>query len=370
MTNTTVNADLQVKKYLSDFFMEYVRNNRFSRYTGTSNNNIITIKEGKQIINVPLVTKLDGNGVSGSSTLRGNAEKINNYAFNLTPTYYRNAVEMTKEEKDKPAFDLMQAARSLLMEWSKEKVRDDIIQAMGAIVAGSSYADYGTATDANMNTWNTNNQDRILYGSAKSNLTAGDHSASLGNIDTTNDKLDKEMVSLAKRLAQQSSPKIRPLKSTEDEEMYVMFADPYAFRDLKDDLATTNRDAGIRGDKNRLFAGGDLYYDNVVIREIPEIADFIDGTTGSNGAWGGGATTNGLNTAGASSSRVGVAFLCGQQAVGYGLGQRPDVVVDREYDYGFQPGVAVELKHQIRKANFNSVQHGIVTVFCSAAADS
>ena len=49
---------------------------------------------------------------------------------------------------------------------------------------------------------------------------------------------------------------------------------------------------------------------------------------------------------------------------------RPDVIIDREYDYRFQPGVAVEMKHDIQKSYFNNVQHGMVTVYTSAALDS
>jgi len=46
------------------------------------------------------------------------------------------------------------------------------------------------------------------------------------------------------------------------------------------------------------------------------------------------------------------------------------VIVDREHDYRFQPGVAVEQKHDIQKSFFNDIQHGVVSVFVSAAADS
>ena len=372
MANTTVSSDLRVKRYLSDFFQEYIRNARFSRYTGTGNNNVVTIKEGRQQIVVPLVTRLKGNGVSGSSTLRGNGESISNYGLTLTPTYYRHAVEFDKEELEKPNIDLMMAARPLLLDWAKELQRDQIINALGAVYNGTTYANYGSATAAAMDTWNTNNQDRVLYGAAKSNNTSGNHTTSLGTIDTTNDKLDADIVTLAKRMAQQADPHIRPIKTREDEEMYILFCDPYAFRDLKTDsvIAQANREAWNRGKDNPIFAGGDLLYDNVIIREIPEIADMIDGTSGSNGEWGGNATADGLNTAGASSSRVGVCFMCGQQAVSFGLGQRPRVVVDRTYDYGFQPGVAVELKQDIDKSYFNDVQHGVVTVFVSAARDS
>ena len=52
-----------------------------------------------------------------------------------------------------------------------------------------------------------------------------------------------------------------------------------------------------------------------------------------------------------------MSFLCGQQAVCYGLGQAPDIIVDPDKDYKFRPGVAVELKHDIDKTYFNNKQH-------------
>jgi hypothetical protein len=371
MTDTTTSAELRVTKYLSEFFEEYIRKSRFSRYTSNSNNAVIHIKQDKKRIEIPLVTRLKGDGVNGNETLRGNGEAIGNYGLLLTPTYYRHCVEHTKEELDKPAFDLMKASKSLLMEWAKELQRDHIIEAMNGIYNGTTYSNYGSASDAQMNTWLTNNSDRVLYGTLKSNQSAGDHSASLANIDTSADKLDTDIVSLAKRMCQQASPHVRPLKADEDEEAFIMFCDPYAFRDLKADTAIqqAQREGLNRGKANQpLMTGGDLLWDNVIIREIPEIAVFIDGAS-SDGVWGANATANGLHNSGASTSRVGVCFLCGQQAVSYGLGQSPDVVVDKDYDFGFKPGVAVELKHDIQKSYFNNVQHGMVTVFVSATGD-
>lgn len=376
MANTTVAAGNVVTKFKKRFFREYVRNNRFSPYMANVGNqqgtrNIIAITTERQKFSIPLLEKAQGKGVSGSAQLRGNGEKIKNHALTLTPTYHRHAAEFDKEELEKPAIDLMNAARPFLMDWSMEKVRDDTIQAMGAAYDGTTYANYGDASAAVLDTWNTNNSDRILYGAAKANYSSGDHTASLATIDTTNDKATAAMMSVAKRMAQQSSGvKITPVRTREDDEMFVAFCDPYAFRDLRDNLDTKHQNAMPRDKTNPIWKGGDLYHDNIIYREIPEIADFIDGDSGTNGVWGGAAAADGLNTAGASSSRVGMILLCGINAVSYGLGQRPDIIVDRTYDYGFQPGVAVELKHDIDKTFFNTKQYGMVTIFCSAAADA
>lgn len=373
MANTQTASELVEKKFLSDFFKEYIRNNRFSRYTGTGVNNVIVIKEGRKKIEIPLVTRLKGNGVSGSSTLRGNGEAIGNYGMELAPTYKRHAVEFDKEELEKPAIDLMKAAKPLLMDWAMETTRDDIIKAFAAMHNGTSYIEMTAASEANADAWLGNNLDRVLFGAAKSNTSTTDHSASLANCDTTNDTLSSGIVSLAKRMAKTADPHIRPIKTKEDEEWYVMFCDPYAFRDLKEDatMAQANREARARGMDNPLFRDGDLIYDGVIIREVPEIADFVDGIDGT-------ATTLNLLTGGASTTRVGMCFLCGAQAIGFGLGQRPKTVLDTTYDYGFQPGVACEMKHDIDKAFFANeadgtggyVQHGVVTVYVSAPVDS
>ena len=371
MANTTTAAELVVKKYLADFFREYVRTNRFSKETGTGVNNVITIKEGKQLIEVPLVTRLAGAGVTGSSTLRGNGEKIGNYGFTLTPTYKRHAVEFDKEELDKPAIDLMNAARPLLMDWSMELTRDDIIEAMGAVHNGTSYFAYGTASNANHDSWLSNNTDRVHYG-VSTQAAQTDHSTGLGLLDNTADKLTTAAISKMKVLAKNARPRIRPIKTKGDEEWYIAYMDSYCFRDLKANLDTQHQNAGVRGRDNPIFRDNDLVVDGVICREVAEIADFIDNAADGLDLWGASATANSLKTGGAGSIRVSPVFFCGAQAVGFGLGQRPNVIVDLDYDFNFQPGVAVECKHDIKKAFFDDhasgtasqhKQHGIVTGF-------
>lgn len=373
MPETQVSVMNQKIKFLTDYWREFYREGRFSPYTGQRANNVICIKEGKTKIRIPLITKLNGDGVTGSDTLDGKEEQLDNYALELTPSFIRHAVRHNKEETEKTDIDLWKASKENLMDWSQNKVKMDTIQAMNAIYNGTTYANYGVATAGALDTWLTNNSDRILYGAAKSNTVAGNHTSSLANVDVTNDKLTTATASLAKRMAQQANPRIRPLKvGKKNTETFVMFCDPYAFRDISVDTAmvSANRDARTRGLDNPLFLGGDLIYDNIIFVEIPEIADLIDGDSGTNGVWGGQAVADGLNTAGATSNRVGVNFICGQQAISYGLGQRPQFPVDRTKDFGFRPGVATEFKHDIKKSYFNNKQHGMVTVFTSSARDA
>lgn len=361
MANTVPASSLNVIKFRRDFFREYVRTNRLSPYTGTGVNNPIVVKEDRgPTVRHPLVTRLTGSGVSGSDTLRGNGESIGNYSWDTNPTYYRHAVEFDKENSEKTNLDLMREARPLLMEWAQSATRDRQLQALGAIYNGTTYSNYEDAAEAAKDTWQTNNSDRVLYGSVTTNAS-GDDSADLAKVDSTNDKLIGTVVSLLRRLAEDANPHIRPIQTDQESEVYVLFAGSIGFRDLKANLQTINSNADVRGMRitrggNILARDGDLFWDGVIIRKVPEITSMFS------------ATGKPLVSAGASSIAVEPVFLCGAQALVHGMGQRPQINVDRDYDYGFQPGVAVELKEDVKKAYFNSIQHGLVTGYVSGAA--
>lgn len=383
MANMTVSSANKVTKFQSDVRKEYVREGRFGPYIGNDQNSIIQTNRDLKKTSIALVAKTRGGGVSGGSSLVGNESPIANYEFNTQPTYWRQGHLIDAEERELSEFDLFTEARPNLMAWTMEKKRDHIIQAMGAVQAGGTYYNYGgsegaygssAASAANLDTWNSNNTDRILYGNAKANLTSGDHTTSLGTIDTTNDTLDADMISLLKRMAKQSNPLIRPVMIKSDEPWFVMFVGSYSFRDLRADLDTRHQNAMPRDvEKNPLWTGGDLVYDGVIIKEVPEIDTFIDGDGSGewyDGAWGANATGDSLATGGASSSRVGVGFFCGAQSVAFGIGRMAEFRRRAEDDYGHQFGVGVTMKHDIKKIFYNNKQHGMITSFHSASADS
>jgi len=267
-----------------------------------------------------------------------------------------------------------------------ETKRDQIIQALGAIQASGTYYNYGgteasgakgssAASAANMDTWQAANSDRILYGSLKSNLTSGDHTTSLGTLDSTGDKLKTTDIELLKRIAQDSDPLIRPVMINEDEPWFVYFTGKYGFRDLRNDTAmqAAMREALPRLKSNPLFSGGDLCWDGVIIKEVPDIDKFIDNSTGTglwDGVWGANATGDSLKTSGNGGSRVGVGFLCGAQAVCFGRGKDASFKQRKEDDYGHLNGIGVSAKHDIKKIFYNNKQFGVVTHFHYAALDS
>ena len=387
MAESQIIAANKVTNFQKKVYKEYVREGRFGPMIGNTVNSPIQTNRDLQKHSIALVGKLDGAGVRGSSQLVGNEEALSNFEFNFEPTHLRNGVTIDNAERQKSKFDLFSEARPALMNWMMETKRDQMIQALLGIEAGGTYFNYGgteasgatgssAASAANMDTWNSNNTDRILYGSAKGNTTAGDHTTSLATIDTTNDKLDTDVLTLLKRLAADADPLIRPISidGRSDEPFYIYVVGKYGFRDLRENgtMQQANREARSRGIDNPLFSGGDLLWDNILIKEMPDIDKFID-STGSglwDGVWGANATGDSLATGGDSSSRVAPGFLLGAQAMVFGMGENAKFNVRKEDDYGHLNGVAVTAKHDIKKIFYNNKQHGMLTHFHSASLDS
>lgn len=367
MTTTTLATASQVSKWESMYFKEYVRNSGFKPYMGKNPNMPICVKyeltSGGKTVNLPLITRLSGAGVTGSTALAGSEEAMNNYNMAITVDWRRNAVEIKKPERHWTEMDLLRAAGDVLKVWSAEKLRDDIIAAAQSVWATSASVAYGSATEAQKDAWIDNNTDRVLFGAAKSNLSttapAGgatyDHSGSLANVDSTNDKLDAAAVSLMKRIAKTADPHIRPIRTNDGQgrEYYVLFANSLCFRDLKEDstIAQANREARPRDvDSNPLFQDGDLIYDGVIIREIPEIGV--------------------LSGVGASSIDVAPVFMMGAQALGIAWGQEPKMTRKKEDDYGFAEGRGIEECLGVEKMVYNDKDHGLVTGFFASVADA
>ena len=359
MADSNVATGLTVQNWDDKFFKEYLEANRFKREMGTSTNNIIQLKtdltkKKGDSITYALVNRLTGAGVTGSSTLEGNEEDMESRSFKLAVNKIRNAVRVAEIDEQYSAIGLRQAGREVLKDWIMEKTRDDIITAMHQINGVA----YGSATEAQKDTWLEDNTDRVLFGNAIGNRAAFDHSSSLANI-TSAMKLGPEEVSLMKRIAQTASPAIRPVRTTEDEKHYILYCGSLAFRDFSTNATITqaNRDARARGENNPLFQGGDLLWDGVIIKEIPDIAS--------------------LGTVGASSARVSPVFFCGAQAIGFAYAKRTTSKTET-FDYDDKHGVAVEEIRGIGKMQFGSgstdtadlKDHGIVTGYFAAAADA
>lgn len=294
----------------SDYFVEYVRRNQFARYMGTTMGAMIQIREdltrktGDTIV-FPTVRRLVGAGVTGNTILEGNEELLNARSLNLTVGVIRHAVAVSDWDEQKSVIDLRNAARDALQVWSLEKIRNDIITSFESMTAdGSVQIPYSTATAAQRNTWVVNNTDRVLFGATHANNT-GVMATSLANLDAPTDQMSASIVSLARRIARMANPRIRPISVNDDEEWFVMFMPSLVFRDFRHDptIIQATQLAWQRGPDNPLFTSGDMIWDGVIIREIPEMP-IIAGA-------GAGGTTD-----------VAASVLCGAQALGVAWAMR------------------------------------------------
>lgn len=359
MALTAAATGLTVQQWDAKFFKEYLEANRFKREMGTSSNNIIqvksdlTTKKGESIT-FALVNKLKNAGVTGSAVLEGNEEELISRSFKLVVDKIRNGVLVPEIDEQYSAIGLRDAGREVLMDWIMEKSRDGIIDALGMING----VVYGSASEPNKDAWLVDNADRVLFGDAIGNGGYTDHSADLLTV-TAGMTLGTAELSLMKRIGENASPKIRPVRTTEDERWFVVYTDSRCFRDLTADTAMqqANRDARVRGENNPLFTGGDLLWDGMVIKKIPDIAS--------------------LGTVGAAGAAVSPAYLCGAQAVGWGWAKKT-TSQSETFDYGDKEGVAIEEIRGIGKMTFGSgagdtddqKDHGIVTGYFGAAADA
>lgn len=373
---TTVLSGLDLTKWQTEFMKSYVRDSGFAPYMGTSEMDIIHVKNDLKTdgytIRIPLLLDLQSDGVTGNQRLSGNEEALDQYYFDVSWEYYRHAVETSKKEREKSANNLLAAKRPLLRTWASEKIKYQLIDSFHKMGTTK----YSAAAEATKDAWLAANTDRVLFGNAISNHSANDHSAALANIDTTNDKLTAASVRLLKRRARNAYPRIRPFKTgTQGREYFVMFTHPRCFRDLANDttILAANRDARPRDvEANPIFQDGDLIYQGIIFREIPEleVAKFSSSVN----------TETTLVGVGASTSDVGVNFLCGAQALAFVNKEMPTPTAKKEDDYGFFSGVGIELAHGIEKVrwanntsgNLGTTQKdfGMLTAYFSASADT
>lgn len=379
MSETILATASEKSTWVKEYFSDYVRGSKYRPYMGKAPTNIIVTKyelqeEAGKTINIPLITKLTGQGVRGSQVLDGNEEQLGNYNFPISIDWRRHGVRVPKSTSYKTEINLLDAAREMLKEWEAERLRDDLIEAFYSVIPSAATTKpirYGVATpsvdnggyeittanyvatEAEKDAWLTNNRDRVLFGKLRSNYSGGDHSAALATIDATDDKLTVAVGMLAKRMAKGALPLVRPYKTKDGNEWFVMFCESRSFRDLEQDpvMQKANTDARARSvSDNPIFQDGDLLYRGVIFREIEEQP-----------------VLRGVGNAGID---VGVNFLCGAQAAAVAWGQMPTPQTDRDKDYKFRPGVAIEELLGVEKIFFRGKQHGCVTVYTAAIPDA
>lgn len=361
MASTVTQSNNKLIVFRKEIFTEYVRGNLFSPYMGRDINSIIRVipdldkggKMGGEQINVPLMARLQATAIA-SGPMVGNEEALDNYGMRLWIDWARNAVVINNAERQKSSIDLFAQAKPMLTSWGQELQRDEICDAFYALPSQASPAGLGTAngqrvngvlfdaaTAGQRNTWLTDQADRIQIGNSNSaNLVAGNFASSMGNI-TGAMTLSGSILMAMKRRAKKANPRIRPFKLKDNgTEWFVVFVGQEQFRDAANDtdIKTANQNSRAREQqgylKNPIFVDGDLLYNGIIIREIPELSLRLPVT---------------YQTAGSGGIQVAPAFMCGQQAQAWCWGQMPMPTFRKEDDYQFNRGTGIQMAYGIGK---------------------
>lgn len=358
MVAMTPAENLVVQKWRKQVWRDYQRDNLFSEFMGNGNTAVIhrinELKDEGEEITIPLFMVPQAGGVTGDQTLVGNEHDLKHYGWKVRIDWWRDAVLLNKKQMRRSVVDQMEEVRPALTQIAANRLRDDIIRAFHNVgqgdlgttpdVANVNGIYYPKATVGQKNTWHDANKDRVVYGALRSNFVAGDHAASLANVDAVNDKFNAKALKMMKRMAKKASPHISPIQIEGGREYFGIFVGSNLFRDFSNDpdVIAANKDARARGvDSNPIFQDGDLILNGVWVREIPEMDDL--------------ATITG---AGAAGINVAPAWLVGRQALGYAVGQLPKPTERKEDDYGFVIGRGIETCYGIGKTQFRNRELG------------
>ena len=350
MTDTTPATGLVVQQWEDKFFQEYLHDGGFKSLMGTNENAVIQVKEdltkkSGDSITIALVNRLNNAAVTGTSTLEGNEEDMASRSLRIYVDKRRNAVRIAEMSEQKSAISLRNAARATLLDWAMEDTRDLVILALGSL-NGTAFVD---RTAAIADAWLVDNADRVLFGAAAAGLA--DMSADLALLDTTADLFNATALDAMVLKAKTCTPKIRPMRDPGNgKRYYVAFANPHAFKNLRDSLDTeVLASTVVQMEASKLFEGGDIFWNGVIVKETDNLPIYE-------------------NLGAGGTAEVTPVYLCGAQALAVAYAKRWRTVTE-EFDYGDKYGVAIDGIYGVRKIIFGSgagdtddlKDHGVVT---------
>lgn len=350
MTDTTPATGLVVQQWEDKFFTEYLHDGGFKPLMGTSENSVIQVKEdltkkSGDSITIALVNRLNNAAITGTSTLEGYEEDMSSRSQRIYVDKRRNAVRIAEMSEQKSGISLRNAARATLLDWAMEDTRDLIITALGSINGVA----FPAATEAQRDAWLVDNADRVYFGAGVGSFT--DFSADAALLDTTADKFDATALDGMVLKAKTCNPKIRPMRDGGNgKRYYVAFANPHAFKNLRDSLDTEVLAAtSVQMEASKLFEGGDIMWNGVIVKETDNIPIYT-------------------NLGASGTAEVTPVYLCGAQALAVAYAKRWRTVTE-EFDYGDKYGVAIDGIYGVRKIIMGTgsgdtddlKDHGVVT---------
>jgi N4-gp56 family major capsid protein len=324
-------------------FWKVVRNNSFiMQFAGKGHNalvqritNLTKSEKGTRAV-LTLIADLANDGITGDYILEGNEEAMKAYDTVINIDQLRNAVRNEgRLAEQKSVVTFREAAKDRLGYWMADKLDEIAFLTMSSLpytvrtngatrpvlATGQNLSDLEYALAAPAPTAN-----RCVYVNSTGDITSGTgYDAADGSLGTLTYKTILRLKAKAK------DEYMRGVRTSGNGEVFHMFVTPQGMADLKldADFIANVRHAGVRGDKNSLFAGTDsVMVDGVVIHEFRHVFTNTAAAVGARF----GATTGNDN-----GQR---ALFCGAQALGMADIGTP--YWDEDYfDYNNQPGISI-----------------------------
>lgn len=284
-----------------------------AKFMGTSSNSMIhrvteltkTERGDSAIIN--LVPDMAEDGIVGDNEFGNDTVALKSTQDKVVIDQLRQAIKNTGRMSDqKSVINFREQARDQLSYW----LSDRMDQMTFMTLAGYSFANN---TDGSVRAdQGTNNLSDLAFNPTGMSATAGRHVRVLadGSLDDGNtavmaaaDTLSYKAIVRLQTLVK--TRYLRGIRGAGGSEEFHLFVHPEALASLKveQDFIDNQRHAGVRGDSNSLFAGGDSYkVDGLYIhthRHVPT-------TLGTATKWGAGTNVEGCT-----------GLLCGAQAMGF-----------------------------------------------------
>ena len=342
------------------------------RFIGTGTNSVVQritelkrTQKGARAV-MTLVQDMVSDGTTGDNTLEGNEEELRSDEQVIRIDQLRNAnkseghlaeqksiVTFREESRDKLAYwlgDRCDQLAFLTMSGISYSRRNDGALRSDAI-EGQRFTSLEFADDVS----EPSTLRHRRWVAADKTLVAGDTSEILAT-----DKMSYQCIVRLKEHAQNTY--MKGLKARGNMEMFYLFVTPTQMADLRldADYLANKRNAGVRGDRNELFAGTDMeMVDGTVI--VPFRHVYHTNAAPSGQKWGSGNAVDGAR-----------ALFCGAQALGMADLDGSQSWMERDFDYGNRQGISVGkmfgfLKPKFRVAPYYDSDEDFGVICCDTA---
>jgi N4-gp56 family major capsid protein len=355
-------------------FWSQARNYSFiNKFMGKSSSSIIqhiteltSLKGGTKAV-ITLVADMEGDGVVGDRTLKGNEEVLKSYEQVITFDQIRNANHNEGRMADqKTIINFREHSKDKLAYWAADRI-DQLafltlsgvsytLKPNGATRVGSDFPylefakDVSAPTSKRFGQWDEGTK-QILWGTGTAGIVGG----AVG----TGDYPCWEMFVQAKAYAKDNHIRGTVSKAN-GEELFHVFLTPQAMARLKLDptYMANLRHAQTRDGGNALFTGSSVNIDGIVLHEFRHVFNTSGAASGSK--WGLNGLVDGCQI-----------LFCGAQAMG--MADIGNAEWDEEKDdYSNSFGIAIAKQIGFLKPKFytqysgGTVQdHGVISLYCA-----